>query len=308
VLVPKPTIQIDEETLEAYFALERMQGIDLASLRLQSASYATLLKFAFFFVFGPQQPTMDAAMCRAGLAEYLTRTAPWLRVSAEVLYEALLQAGLIREKDGVAQRAYEIHSPWTREQALCWLTEARDRDAKQRAARRAAIAQRNRSVNAKHSPAVDPAEDVRFMQEALSEAERGLALGEVPVGAVLVRAGRVLARACNRIVAKHDPTAHAELLALREACAKTGFERLVDSTLYVTLEPCPMCTGALLLARVTRVVWGADDVKAGACGGALSLQERCVMNHRFATTRGVLAEPCKALLERFFQSRREGTS
>ncbi len=144
-------------------------------------------------------------------------------------------------------------------------------------------------------------EDPVFMRLALEEACRAEARGEVPVGAILVREGRVLARGHNLREFSQDPTAHAELLALREAARRLGTWRLHGVTAYVTLEPCPMCAGALVNARVDRVVWGCDDPKAGATRTLYDIGSSPRLNHRFATRGGVLAEPCARLLTRFFE-------
>jgi tRNA(adenine34) deaminase len=142
------------------------------------------------------------------------------------------------------------------------------------------------------------------MREALVEAERGGAVGEVPVGAVVVIDDAVVARAHNAPVALSDPTAHAEVLALREAGAKAGNYRLPGATLYVTVEPCAMCCGALVNARVARVVYGARDPKAGAVESLFQLLEDRRLNHRVEAVGGVLAGESAALLREFFDRRR----
>ena len=144
----------------------------------------------------------------------------------------------------------------------------------------------------------------RFMREAIAEAEKALAEGEVPVGAVVVRDGVVIARGHNRREAWRDPTAHAELLAIREAAAATGGWRLEGTTLYVTVEPCPMCAGAVVLARIPEVVYGADDPKAGAAGSVMEVLREPRFNHRARVVRGVLEEECSEVLRRFFRGLR----
>jgi len=144
------------------------------------------------------------------------------------------------------------------------------------------------------------AEDDHWMREALREAERAGHRGEVPVGAVVVGAGRVLGRAGNAIEAAQDPTAHAEMLALRQAAAALGTRRLLATTLYVTLEPCAMCAGAAVLARVPRLVFGAADPKAGACGSLRNVAEDPRLNHRCQVRGGVLERECAELLKGFF--------
>jgi tRNA(adenine34) deaminase len=139
-----------------------------------------------------------------------------------------------------------------------------------------------------------------WMREALAEAERALAHGDVPVGAVAVRNGTIIGRGHNRKEVDGDPTAHAEMLALQEAARMLGGWRLAGVTLYCTLEPCPMCAGAMVSARLPRLVYGADDAKAGAAGSVVELLRDPRLNHQVAVTRGVLADEAQALLERFF--------
>ena len=146
--------------------------------------------------------------------------------------------------------------------------------------------------------------DLGHMRAALAEAEAAAGLGEVPVGAVVVAGGEIVARGHNRSETDTDPSAHAEIVALREAAGKSGNYRLTDATLYVTLEPCAMCMGALVQARIERLVFGAYDPKAGAAGSAIDLSDSPSFNHRFEINGGVLAEECSAVLKAFFESRR----
>ncbi|MCX5891118.1 MAG: tRNA adenosine(34) deaminase TadA [Deltaproteobacteria bacterium] len=144
-----------------------------------------------------------------------------------------------------------------------------------------------------------------YMDEALAQAREGLAAGEVPVGAVVVgEGGEILARAFNQPIARHDPTAHAEVLALRQAAHLAGNYRLPGVSLYVTMEPCIMCLGAMLQARVQRVVFGAADPKGGACVSLYRLPEDARLNHRLEVTGGVREAECRELLQQFFQARR----
>jgi len=145
------------------------------------------------------------------------------------------------------------------------------------------------------------------MEEALREARRAIALGEVPVGAVVVYEGRVIGRGCNRPVSAHDPTAHAEILALREAGQTIGNYRLLHCDLYVTVEPCTMCAGAITHARIRRLVYGSDDPKAGAVHSILQILNHPRLNHRVEITSGVLAARCMDLLQTFFRERRNAT-
>ena len=146
--------------------------------------------------------------------------------------------------------------------------------------------------------------DEYFMRLALREAERALEHDDVPIGAVIVRDGEVIASARNERELRGDPTAHAELLALREAAARVGSWRLHDTVLYVTLEPCAMCAGAIVLGRVPRVVYAADDPKAGAAGSVLDVLSEPRLNHRPTVHRGLLADEAAGILRAFFASRR----
>ena len=146
--------------------------------------------------------------------------------------------------------------------------------------------------------------DDTWMREALAAAAESAAAGEVPVGAVVVRDGQIIARCANRTIRVQDPTAHAEVLALREAARSLGRWRLDDCTVVVTLEPCAMCAGAMLLARVKRVVFGAWDEKAGMVGSVGDLLRHPRLNHQPEVTAGVLADECAGLLTEFFRVRR----
>jgi tRNA(adenine34) deaminase len=149
--------------------------------------------------------------------------------------------------------------------------------------------------------------DTEAMQQALDLAAEAAAAGEVPVGAVAVCEGRVVGRGRNRREEARDPTAHAELLAVQEAARTLSRWRLTGVTVYVTLEPCAMCAGALVLARIDRLVFGAADPKAGAVGSVLDLSADPRLNHRFAVDRGLRAEECGGLLQAFFRARRLGS-
>jgi tRNA(adenine34) deaminase len=146
--------------------------------------------------------------------------------------------------------------------------------------------------------------DLELMQQALDEARSAEAADEVPIGAVILFDGRVVARGQNRVLRDNDPTAHAEIIALREAARTIGNYRLTGCTLVSTLEPCAMCAGAMIHARIDRLVFGADDPKAGAAGSVLSVLNHAALNHQMELERGLLAEESAALLREFFQRRR----
>ncbi len=148
-------------------------------------------------------------------------------------------------------------------------------------------------------------DDERFMRLALDEAAKAAEMGEVPIGAVLVaQDGGILARTHNLTITLNDPTAHAEILALRQGAEKTGNYRLNKTRLYVTLEPCAMCAGAMVWARIETLVFGAWDRKAGACGSVLNVPDAAGLNHRFQVVPGVLADDAAGLLQSFFKQRR----
>ena len=156
-----------------------------------------------------------------------------------------------------------------------------------------------------HGKSVLPvSDDEAFLREAMSEAHYAQLSGEVPVGAVIVRDGVVLARGRNRVITDSDPTAHAEIVAMREAGRLIGNYRLENCNLYSTLEPCAMCAGAILHARIRRLVYAASDPKAGACGSVLQVINHPKLNHRVEVTAGVLSDECSALVSNFFRARR----
>jgi len=149
-----------------------------------------------------------------------------------------------------------------------------------------------------------PSRDEQFMRAALDEALKARDAGEVPVGAVLVRNGQIISRGCNSPIGRHDPTAHAEIMALRAGGLALGNYRLVDTELYVTIEPCVMCMGAVIHARVRRLIYGARDERAGAAGTVFDLTRDRNLNHRVELTAGVLEDACRSLMQDFFKDRR----
>lgn len=148
-------------------------------------------------------------------------------------------------------------------------------------------------------------QDIIWMKRALELARKAEAAGEVPVGAVLVREGELIAEGWNQPIISHDATSHAEIMAMREAGKKLNNYRLIDTTMYVTLEPCSMCVGAMIHARISKVVYGAAEPRTGALGGAFNLLTSNQHNHIFDVVSGVLADDSKKMLQDFFQSRRK---
>ena len=142
------------------------------------------------------------------------------------------------------------------------------------------------------------------MVEAIQEAEKALLLGEVPIGAVIVKDGEIIAAAHNLTETNNDPTAHAEILAIREATMKLGSPRLTSCSMYVTVEPCSMCAGALVWSRIERLFIGTMDEKAGACGSVMDISDNPKLNHRIAVDVGIMEDQCRELMQRFFQELR----
>jgi tRNA(adenine34) deaminase len=152
---------------------------------------------------------------------------------------------------------------------------------------------------------IDALGDEQFMREALRQAKKAYEAGEVPVGAIVVRAGRIIGRAYNQVELLKDATAHAEMLALTQAEAAVGDWRLLDCDLYVTKEPCAMCAGALVHVRIRRVIFGCADPRAGAAGSIINLLQLPSLNHRCEITSGILQNECAAILQDFFRNRRD---
>ncbi len=147
--------------------------------------------------------------------------------------------------------------------------------------------------------------DIEYMEVALQLADAAAAAGEVPVGAIVVKNGEIIGRGYNAPITTHDPSAHAEIRAMRDAANHLGNYRLVDCTLYVTLEPCAMCSGAIQHARIAKVIYGASDPKTGACGSVINLMAEPKLNHHTEISGGILAERCGAVLSKFFAARRK---
>ena len=148
-------------------------------------------------------------------------------------------------------------------------------------------------------------DDIYFMQQALALAKQAAETGEVPVGAIVVKDGEIIGRGCNAPIRTHDPTAHAEINAMRQAAQYLGNYRLVNCALYVTLEPCAMCSGTIQHARINKLVFGASDPKTGACGSVVNLMNEPQLNHHTQVIGGILAEECGMILSQFFAARRK---
>ena len=146
---------------------------------------------------------------------------------------------------------------------------------------------------------------IKWMKLAFAEAEKAFQLGETPVGAVIVKDGMIIGRGGNRVETLKDPTAHAEIIAIGAATETTGYERLINTTIYVTLEPCPMCAGAIVLARIPLLVYGAADPKMGACGSVYDICRDGNLNHTAEVVTGIMNDECSGMLRSFFRSLRE---
>lgn len=146
--------------------------------------------------------------------------------------------------------------------------------------------------------------DEDYMKVAINEARKAIDKDEVPVGAVIVYEGRIIARAHNQIVLLHDPTAHAEMIAITQAADYLKNERLVNTSVYVTIEPCPMCAGAMVLSRVKRLFYGAADTKTGSCGSLMNIVQDRRLNHLITVKKGLMEEECRLLMQEFFRRKR----
>lgn len=286
--------------IETFSALTIRRGSSLESLARTSNDYVRVVVGAWLLSV-PKTVTRDEALTSA--ERFLSDPGQWLNVTPEALLAEALSLGLMNEGPEGLTHDLMPRPGVTARRLTDELESAQAILAARRARTREVLQAKNRAVNSGEPP-VDDEADQRFMREALKEAQAAADAGEVPVGAVLVDNGVIVARAGNRTLRDGDPTAHAEMLVLREGAKVAQNHRLTNATLYVTLEPCPMCAGGIVQARPSRVVFGASDPRMGAVGGALSLFDLPGINHRPWVRRGVLADDAKALLTTFFAQRR----
>ena len=286
--------------IETFSALTIRRGSSLESLARTSNDYVRVVVGACLLSV-PKTVTRDEALTSA--ERFLSDPGQWLNVTPEALLAEALSLGLMNEGPEGLTHDLMPRPGVTARRLTDELESAQAILAARRARTREVLQAKNRAVNSGEPP-VDDEADQRFMREALKEAQAAADAGEVPVGAVLVDNGVIVARAGNRTLSDGDPTAHAEMLVLREGAKVAKNHRLTNATLYVTLEPCPMCAGGIVQARPSRVVFGASDPRMGAVGGALSLFDLPGINHRPWVRRGVLADDAKALLTTFFAQRR----
>ena len=286
--------------IETFSALTIRRGSSLESLARTSNDYVRVVVGAWLLSV-PKTVTRDEALTSA--ERFLSDPGQWLNVTPEALLAEALSLELMNEGPEGLTHDLMPRPGVTARRLTDELESAQAILAARRARTREVLQAKNRAVNSGEPP-VDDEADQRFMREALKEAQAAADAGEVPVGAVLVDNGVIVARAGNRTLRDGDPTAHAEMLVLREGAKVAKNHRLTNATLYVTLEPCPMCAGGIVQARPSRVVFGASDPRMGAVGGALSLFDLPGINHRPWVRRGVLADDAKALLTTFFAQRR----
>ena len=286
--------------IETFSALTIRRGSSLESLARTSNDYVRVVVGAWLLSV-PKTVTRDEALMSA--ERFLSDPGQWLNVTPEALLAEALSLGLMNEGPEGLTHDLMPRPGVTARRLTDELESAQAILAARRARTREVLQAKNRAITSGEPP-VDDEADQRFMREALKEAQAAADAGEVPVGAVLVDNGVIVARAGNRTLRDGDPTAHAEMLVLREGAKVAKNHRLTNATLYVTLEPCPMCAGGIVQARPSRIVFGASDPRMGAVGGALSLFDLPGINHRPWVRRGVLADDAKALLTTFFAQRR----
>ncbi len=305
-----PDVSDTEPLAQAWLRLSRMKKIPLASLAKSPDRLDALFRGALLAAANAVDNRAGLVNFKRRLASFLLKFGGWLAADAAALTDMMAGCGVISITDGRVQ--VQMRLPPYRADAFdvftARLSELLAAEAAERTARREKLQEKNRAVNARPGPVVNDAEDRLIMQEAIDEARRAAERGEVPVGAVVALEGNIVSRAGNRVRELKDPTAHAEVLAIRKAAAVLGSERLTGAVLYVTLEPCAMCAASAAHARVGRIVWGADDPERGAVASTVNVIEATHMTTRPAVTKGVEACTCSTLLKDFFVARRARTA
>jgi tRNA(adenine34) deaminase len=301
--------------LERLAQLAQRDGIHLGTLRERDARDFELVLGAAVLFFPPDQ-LLTERDANARLKDFLTSAGIMLRTDHVELRRWLADTGFIHRSERGTDYRRGAMPDWLAPAAE-HLTAAQIRDGVQaaRAGHEQARAARKQAWLARESapieviegapPPIDQPDDETYMRLALDQAHNAWALSEVPVGAVLVKDGQVLATGFNQPVGNSDPTAHAEIQVIRAAAELLGNYRLNHCTLYVTLEPCAMCAGAIQHARIARLVYGASDPKTGACGSIIDLFAEPRLNHHTQVRRGVMADACGRVLSEFFAARRE---
>ena len=278
-----------------YNRLTLRNGISLSGLARNPVDLETFFRTALFFVSqaGRERELSEAAFTRR-LEDFHARHAA---------------CGLVVVQDGRVHFCAPESRDFPDTAAVQRLWEQLESERVRRRHRvRAQLQAKNREVNSVKPEPIDEELDRRLMLEALRMAQSARDNDEVPVGAVIALDGNVVASCGNEVVMRHDPTAHAEILVIRKAAALLGNERLTGAVLYVTLEPCPMCAAACSMARIARVVWGADDPESGGMRGALDVAAKAHLNHRPAMTPGVRRAECERLLKDFFKGKRKAAA
>ncbi len=296
--------------LERLGQLAVRQGVHLSTLQQKDGRDLELV-FATASLFFPAARLLDERGANAVLKEFLATAGSMLDTDHVELRRWLVDTGFVRRSDfGTDYRRGDLPA-WLRDAAeqldprelAVAVVQAREaRDAQREAKRQAWLA---RQIEVTEQPAASVDADSTFMRLALDQAHNAWALAEVPVGAVVVKDGQVIATGFNQPIGNSDPTAHAEIQAMRAAAELLGNYRLSHCELYVTLEPCAMCAGAMQHARIRRLVFGASDPKTGACGSVVNLFAEPKLNHHTQVRGGVLAEASGQMLSRFFAERRE---
>jgi tRNA(adenine34) deaminase len=297
--------------LERLAQLGVRQGVHLASLQQKDGRDFELV-FASATLFFPHDRLLDERAANAVLKGFLSTAGAMLETDHVELRRWLVDTGFVRRSDYGSDYRRGTLPEWLREAAAELderrlagaVRDARDaHDAQREAKKQAWLAQQ---IEVTEEPPAAPADsDETFMRLALDQAHNAWALAEVPVGAVVVKDGQVIATGFNQPIGNSDPTAHAEIQAMRAASELLSNYRLSHCALYVTLEPCAMCAGAMQHARIARLIYGAADPKTGACGSVVDLFAEPRLNHHTQVRAGVLAAESGALLSRFFAERRE---
>lgn len=299
-----------EKSAAHYNRLSLRNGVSLSGLARNPLDLQVFFVTALFFVSeAGRDSEIDQEDFLARLEYFRSHHAAWLASSAGEIYEHMQACGLVVPTDTQVYVCAPVSQEFPDTQAVvsCWQELEAER-VRRRHRVRAQLQAKNREINAPKAIEADPELDRRLMQEALRMARLAYENDEVPVGAVIAMDGNIVAAASNEVIMRHDPTAHAEVLVIRKAAACLGNERLVGATLYVTLEPCPMCAAACSMARIARVVWGADDPECGGMRGAIDVAARAHLNHRPEMTPGVRRAECEKILQDFFKSKRKKTS
>jgi tRNA(adenine34) deaminase len=285
-------------------------GVHLSSLQQKDGRDLELV-FASAYLWFPADRLLDERAANEVLKAFLAGPGAMLDTDHVELRRWLVDTGFLRRSDYGTDYHRGTLPAWLADAAAALdagqigraVSTARETHGAQREARRQAWLASQIEVTEEERPAEDA--DATYMRLALDQAHNAWALAEVPVGAVVVRDGQVIATGFNQPIGNSDPTAHAEIQAMRAAAELLGNYRLSHCELYVTLEPCAMCAGAMQHARIKRLVYGASDPKTGACGSVVNLFDEPRLNHHTSVRSGVLAEEASALLSRFFAERRE---